>query len=91
MCMPQIASHVMSLIQKLTAEKMLAASADQFVTAVVAAVTFQAGAIIVFDSLQPKPSFIREDSLVNREPCEQSEIPANKELVLPTIASRQLI
>ena len=54
MCMPQIASHVMSLIQKLTADKMLAVSADQFVTAVVAAVTFQTGAMVVFDSLQHK-------------------------------------
>ena len=32
-------------------------------------------AIDVFDSLQPKPSFLREDNLVNR-----ANIPANKEL-----------
>ena len=70
--MPQIASHVMSLIQKLTADKVLAVSADQFVTAVVAAVNFQTGAMVVFDSLQPKPSFIREGNLVNR-----AKIPAN--------------
>ena len=58
-CAP-IASHVTPLIQKFTADKMLAVSAVQSVTAiVVAAVTYKTRAMVVFDSLQPKPSFLR--------------------------------
>ena len=83
MCVRQIASHVTPLIQKLTADKMLAVSVVKLVTTiVVAAVTFQTGAMIVFDSLQPKPSFLREDNLGNR---------GNKSSVLPTIVLRPLI